>query len=664
MAKLENRKSYERRTAAANLMKEGSLMRTRNTSKLKKPFVLALSLALAATAAISSLPAHPASAAANVAAFPGAEGGGKYATGGRGGQVVYVTNLNDSGTGSFRDAVSKSNRIVLFKVGGTIELKSDVVVSSNVTVAGQTAPGGAGITLKNYKIGLGGTNVILRFISSRPGERGSSADYDAFGGANGSNSIVDHVSIGWANDEQWGLYSANDNYTVQYSIIGPSNSFSYHSKGIHGFGVMLGRANASWHHNLIVHNVSRNFRGKVVGTNAIDFTNNVIYNWASQTAYGTIGHVNYVNNTLKMGVSTVSGKNYVSVGDSGTDPQNYSIYLTGNRFLNKDNSNYSTYTANNWSGITYSSSSGKTEANTRSNTPFPITVGGVNVSTAANAESAEASYNHVLDYAGAGISSSQRPAIDKQVANETRTGTGTLTGARPYSEASAEQKATIDSYKMATGVQFQYPSSVLTGAPVDTDGDGMPDDWERARGLNPNSSTAADGTLESNGDYSGQGYTNIEYYINDLTINAFPPNVVQLSPTVINTSLDAFSLIEAESYSSMSGVTNEASSEGGQNVGYIHDGDYIAFNNVNFGSGAAGFQARAASNTAGGSIELRLDSPTGALIGTCAIAGTGGWQTYVTQSCTVSGASGTRNLYLKFTGPSGYLFNINWFKFT
>ncbi|OXM83072.1 dockerin [Paenibacillus rigui] len=501
-----------------------------NTLKVKKTCAIAASLAITAAAAFSSLPSQHVLAATNVIAFPGAEGGGKFASGGRGGQVVYVTNLNDSGPGSFRDAVSGSNRIVLFKVGGTIELQSDVVVSSNVTVAGQTAPGGAGITLKNYKIGLGGSNVILRFISSRPGERGTTADYDAFGGANGSNSIVDHVSMGWANDEQWGLYSANDNYTVQYSIIGPSNSFSYHSKGIHGFGVMLGRSNASCHHNLIVHNVSRNFRGKVVGTNTIDFTNNVIYNWASQTAYGTLGHVNYVNNTLKMGVSTVSGRNYISVGDSGTDPQNYSIYLTGNRFLNKDNTNYSTFTSNNWTGITYNASSGKTEANTRSDVPFNVLVNNVNTSTVANAESSEDSYHHVLDYAGAGISTSQRPAIDKQVANETRTGTGTLTGARPYSEASTEQKATIDSYQMATGVQFQYPTPILTGAPTDTDGDGMPDDWELARGLNPNSSTAANGTLESSGDYCGLGYTNIEYYINDLTVNAFPANVVTLSP--------------------------------------------------------------------------------------------------------------------------------------
>lgn len=638
-------------------------MQRKNKSKPQKICAIAASMAIIMAAAFSSLAVNNVSAATNVIAFPGAEGGGKYATGGRGGEVVYVTNLNDAGPGSFRDAVSRSNRIVLFKVGGTIELKSDVVVSSNVTVAGQTAPGGAGITLKNYKIGLGGSNIILRFISSRPGERGTNADYDAFGGANGSNSIVDHVSIGWANDEQWGLYSNNDNYTVQYSIIGPSNSFSYHSKGIHGFGIMLGRSNASWHHNLIVHNVSRNFRGKVVGTNTMDFTNNVIYNWASQTAYGTLGHVNYINNTLKMGVSTVSGKNYISVGDSGTDPQNYSIYLTGNRFLNRDNSNYSTFSTNNWAGIRYNTSSGKTEANTRSNVPFEMLVNGVNVSTVASVESLDVSYDHVLDYAGAGISTSQRPAIDQQVANETRSGTGTLTGARPYSQASAEQKATIDSYQMATGVQYQYPNSILNGAATDTDGDGMPDDWERARGLNPNSSKARDGTLESRGDYCGQGYTNIEYYINDLTVNAFPANVVKLSPKTVTT-LDAFSTIEAESYSSMSGVRTELSSEGGQNVGYIENGDYIVFNDVNFGPGATGFNVCVASGGAGGNIEIRLDNESGTLIGTCPVTGTDGWQNWVTKSCKVSDATGVRNVFLKFTGASGYLFNLNWFKFT
>jgi hypothetical protein len=470
-----------------------------------------------------------AAAAQNIAAFPGAEGGGKFATGGRGGDVVYVTNLNDSGPGSFREAVGTSKRIVLFKVGGTIELKSDVVVKSNVTVAGQTAPGGAGITLKNYKIGLGGDNIILRFISSRPGESHRDSDYDAFGGAQGSNSIVDHCSIGWANDEQWGLYSKNNNYTVQYSIVGPANSFSYHSKGDHGFGVMLGRANATWHHNLIAHNESRNFRGKVPGTNAVDFTNNVIYDWGFETTYGTIGHLNYVNNTLKMGPSTTGGYHYINVGNSGSAPENYSIYLAGNRFLNTDNTDYSTFSLDNWTGIRYEPSSGKTEANTRSNTPFEILVNGVNVSTVATAESSEDSYDHVLHYAGAAIKAELRTEIDKQVVSETRTGKGSLTAARPYSEASEEQKAQLDEFKIQCGVEYKYPEAVLDGAETDTDNDGMPDKWEKLRGLNPNSIYAADGTLESRGDYCGEGYTNIEYYINDLTVHAFPDNTVKLS---------------------------------------------------------------------------------------------------------------------------------------
>lgn len=127
---------------------------------------------------------------------------------------------------------------------------------------------------------------------------------------------------------------------------------------------------------------------------------------------------------------------------------------------------------------------------------------------------------------------------------------------------------------------------------------------------------------------------------------------------------DAYSTIEAERYTSMSGVKNEASSEGGQNVGYIENGDYIAFNNVNFGSvGPTSFEARVASGTSGGTIEIRLDSSTGTLVGTCPVAGTGGWQAWVTKTCAISGATGTHNVYLKFTGSSGYLLNLNGFKF-
>ncbi|ORX44372.1 pectin lyase-like protein [Piromyces finnis] len=464
-------------------------------------------------------------------AFPGADGGGKFATGGRGGEVVFVTNLNDSGQGSFRDAVSKSNRIVLFKVSGTVELKSDVVVQSNITIAGQTAPGGHGIVLKNFKLGFGGTNVICRFIGSRPGERGSNAEYDAWGGAKGANSIVDHCSIGWANDEQWGLYSYTDDFTIQYTVIGPANSFSYHKKGIHGFGIMLGRKNVSYHHNLIAHNISRNFRGKIPDKNTCDFTNNVIYNWGYQTTYGTIGHLNYVGNTLKKGPSTKGGNNYVSVADSGTKPENYSIYLTGNRFLNSNNTPYNDFNTYNWKGITYKDGS-KNEGNTKSNTPFIMQNGSDNSSTIEHVESAERAYDNVLTYAGNGISSDKRISIDKQCAAETKNGTGSLVGARPYNEANSSQKSDIDKYGIKCGVKFEYPPAITKYDIIDTDGDGMPDDWEIARGLNPNSKYAADGSLESSGDYCGRGYTNIEYYLNDLTINAFPSGIVKRSPTL------------------------------------------------------------------------------------------------------------------------------------
>ena len=467
------------------------------------------------------------SAANTLPAFPGAEGGGMYATGGRGGQVVHVTNLNDSGSGSFRDAVGTSNRIVVFDVGGTITLKSDVVVKGNVTILGQTAPGGAGITLKNGKIGMGGDNIIVRYISSRPGEKGS-GDYDAWGGSNGSNSIIDHCSIGWANDEQFGLYSNNMNQTVQYTIIGPSDCVSYHSKGAHGFGVMFGKGENSWHHNLICHSLSRNFRGKVVGTYAMDFVNNVIYDWGSQTAYGTFGHENYVNNYLKAGPSTKGGYNFINIS-SGTAPENYKFYLTGNKMVNPDNSVMSKQTNNNWSGFNFGSA-GYDEAYYRSNSHYPINVNGVNVSVAQNPESADAAYSNVLAYAGSGINAASRPKIDKQVIEETRTGTGSLTGGRDFSTVT--DSAVLDAITKY-GIKHMdynsyYPSSSSKQI-VDSDNDGMPDSWETARGLNPHS--ASDAT----GDYQGKGYNNIEYYSHDLTIDSFPKGTVTLSPELTPT---------------------------------------------------------------------------------------------------------------------------------
>ncbi len=618
-------------------------------NKCRRIGALALSLCMLAAGMVTggSLPTAD-GAAGDLLAFPGAVGGGKYATGGRGGEVYHVTNLNDSGAGSFRDAVSKSGRIVVFDVSGTIELESNVVCQSNITIAGQTAPGGSGITLKNYKLGLGGTNVICRFLSSRPGPyKATSSGNDALGGAGGSNSILDHCSIGWASDEQWGLYSKNDNYTLQYSVIGPANSWGGHAKGVHGFGIMLGRSNVTYDHNLIIHCVSRNFRGKVPDQNAADFTNNVIYDWGYQTTYGTIGHVNYVNNTLKAGNSTTGAYHYAQVSNN----ENFMLYLTGNRILNKDNSVRNAENAN-WSALDFKD--GKSESNTRSDTHFPITTNGEDVSTALTAESAADSYEHVIAYAGNGISSDLRTAIDRQCAEETKNGTGSCSGTAAYDSSVTD----LDKYSIQCGVTYEYPASVLQKTITDADNDGMDDTWELLRGLNP-----ADAS-DTNGDYCGQGYTNIEYYINDLTVDAFPAGVVTPSPEIAAIDpISAFETIQAEDFASQSGVQTEESGNGGVNVGYIENGDHIMFRTVDFEDGGRSFTANVASTVEGASIEVYIGSMSGTPVATLAVPNTGGWQNYTEVTCNMATVSGTQNIYLKFVGGESYLCNIDSFVF-
>ncbi len=585
-------------------------------------------------------------AAEAIVAFPGAVGGGKYATGGRGGEVYHVTNLNDSGAGSFRDAVSQSGRIVVFDVSGTIELTSNVVVQSNITIAGQTAPGGSGITLKNYKLGLGGENCIVRYISSRPGPyKATSSGNDALGGAGGSNSIVDHCSIGWASDEQWGLYSKNDNYTCQYTVIGPANSWGGHAKGVHGFGIMLGRSNVSYDHNLIIHNVSRNFRGKVPDQNAADFTNNIIYDWGYQTTYGTIGHINYVNNTLKAGNSTTSGYHYAQVSDN----ENFKIYLSGNRILNKDNTVRNAADSN-WSAISYGGS--KNESTTRVDTPFQILTNGIDVSTVHTAESAEAAYDHVISFAGNGISPTQRTAIDQQCAEETKNGTGSCSGTAAYDASVTD----LDKYSIACGVTYDYPDPVLQKTIVDADNDGMDDDWELARGLDPSDPT------DTNGDYCGQGYTNIEYYINDLTVNSFPEGVVELSPETADLVVtSAFTQIEAENFSTQSGIQTEDCPDGGQNIGFVENGDYMVYRRLDFEDGAKSFTARVSGNPC--NIELYVGSLNSTPVASCAFTGTSGFSDYQDVSFNIPAITGVKNLYIKLTGGEGYLLNMNWFTF-
>ena len=597
-------------------------------------------------------PALRADAAGRVLAFPGAVGGGKYATGGRGGEVYHVTNLNDSGAGSFRDAVSKSGRIVVFDVSGTIELQSAVSCVSNVTIAGQTAPGGAGITLKNYKMAFGGDNIICRYLSSRPGPyKATSSGNDAWGGSKGANCMVDHCSIGWASDEQWGLYSNNSNYTVQYSVIGPANSWGGHDKGIHGFAIMMGNSNLTFDHNLIIHNVSRNFRGKIPGTGVADFTNNIIYDWGYQTAYGTIGHVNYVNNTLKAGNSTTGGYNWMNV-DSSTKPENFKVYCAGNRLINKDGSLHG-ITYNNWDGITVKSGIGITKDNLRTNAPFAIDNNGENVSTATTCESAEASYNNVISFAGNGIAPNKRTAIDQQCANEAKTGTGCCSGTAAYNASVTD----LNKYSIKCGVTYNYPASVLTKTITDKDNDGMDDAWELARGLSP------DDPEDYKGDYLGEGYMNLEYYINDLTVDSFPKGVVKTSPEqAASPAKSAFDKIEAEDFDAMEGIQAEDTSDssGNQNIGYVENNDYVMYKRLDFGEGAQSVTFRASGNPC--TIELYLDT-LGTPLTKIRYSGTGSFSKWEDFTAGIPAVKGTHNLYIKFTGGEGYLMNLNWFQF-
>ncbi|MEN3324057.1 T9SS type A sorting domain-containing protein [Mariniflexile soesokkakense] len=432
-------------------------------------------------------------------AFPTADGYGKNVTGGRGGQVIYVTNLNDSGAGSFRAAVAASGpRIVLFKVSGIIALNSNLSINNdNITIAGQTAPGD-GICIKNYTVVVNANNVIIRYMRFRMGDE-TINENDAINGRNKSNIIIDHCSMSWSTDECASFYD-NTNFTMQWCVLSESLRVSVHAKGTHGYGGIWGGKGASFHHNLLAHHDSRNprFCGSRYSNQAnlelIDFRNNVIYNWGGNSGYaGEGGRYDLVNNYYKPGPATKSGVSariFSPNADNGSNSQAAGIwgsfYVNGN-FVNGN----TTVTNDNWVGM-HPNPSSKSKSELKSNTEF--NAGSISTSLATVA------YDKVLNYVGASL---VRDAVDARIVNETLNGTYTYTGSNGSTNGLIDTQSDVGGWPV-------YNSSP---APTDTDNDGMPDTWEAANGLNSNN--ASDGityTLDPN-------YTNVEVYINSLVAN-------------------------------------------------------------------------------------------------------------------------------------------------
>lgn len=434
-----------------------------------------LALLTAATLALMPLPSWsaPRKKAQRRLAFPSAEGWGRHAAGGRGGRVIYVDNLNDSGPGSLRDAVEQRGaRTVVFSVSGTIALLSPLrITNDSLTIAGQTAPGD-GICLRDCPLSVSASDVIIRYIRVRVGDK-FAHDYDAVtGGRYGQHDvIIDHVSASWSIDECFSLYKVSA-LTVQWCMMTHSLAQSRHTKGAHGFGGIWGGLNATWHHNLLADHTSRNPRfASVEGTKNVDYRNNVVWNYGFKAAYGggRYGEINFVGNYYKPGPASEHHR-FLDVADDGTGL----YYLAGN-VMEGD----AAVTADNRLGV-----GGK-------GNPSDCLVGHPFEFMPIHSQRAEEAYALVLDSAGC---SRRRDSYDRAVIEEVRTG-------RPAFSSTG----IVNSPDECGG----WPVLRSTPPPADTDRDGMADSWERSRGLTVGRDDSAGYEL------SGE-YTNLEVYLESL----------------------------------------------------------------------------------------------------------------------------------------------------
>lgn len=446
-----------------------------------------------------------------VRAFPGAEGGGMYTTGGRGGTVYHVTNLNDSGAGSFREAVMKSGpRTIVFDVAGTIHLKSSLrIKNGDLTIAGQTAPG-EGICIAGRTVQLDADNVIIRFVRFRLGNEDTSQE-DALWGRYNKNIIIDHCTMSWSIDECASFY-ANQNFTMQWCMVTEALKNAGHSKGAHGYGGIWGGKNASFHHNLLAHNDSRNARidhpnvyGEYLATHRgnVDYRNNVIYNWGGNSTYGgEAGRWNIVGNYYKPGPAS-SKKNYFvdAYGKyDGKDVGYGTFYVNGNYHAG----DYATCNEDNWKGIYLHNGTGISNANSWKSTSMLPILSDDTTPCYTTTHSAAAAYDQVVGYAGA---SHRRDAVDSRIASEVTSGTVTYkTG------SNGSKNGIIDCHTDVGGWPALSATSSEIAERVDSDGDGIPDSWEQEFGLNKGNKGDGNAyTLDVDG-----RYTNLEVYLHYL----------------------------------------------------------------------------------------------------------------------------------------------------
>ncbi len=430
-------------------------------------------------------------ASAQIPAFPGAEGFGRFTTGGRGGAVYAVTNLTDSvvkpAEGSLRWALNKPGpKTIVFAVSGTIELKRRLNISKgDVTIAGQTAPGD-GICISGETVSIESDNVIIRYVRFRCGNKVPGEEpKDAISCIRHKNIIVDHCSMSWSVDETASFYD-NENFTLQWCLIAESLYDAGHPKGEHGYGGIWGGKGATFHHNLLASHTSRlprfcgaRYHPDTRGTEIVDFRNNVIFNWGFNSSYGgELGQQNIVNNYYKPGPATKK-----SVLSRILEPfDSLGIwYISGNYMKGSP-----AVTSDNRAGVEGDYAG---VASILSSSPFP--------SAPVKTEKASCAWKSVLKNTGATLP--RRDSYDSRIISETKS------GKCAYGDTYGAGTGIIDSQDSAGG----WPLLLTDDAPADTDGDGMPDKWETKRGLNP-SDPADRNTV------AASGYTMLEEYINGI----------------------------------------------------------------------------------------------------------------------------------------------------